>query len=104
MILHGRTVEVMKFKRAESTDGAEKKDVKVFVHKTDSSETVERQVKFSDFRTVGGLLLPYKWTQTVGGNAGETVDITITKSTRQTSRINFKIKRFSSELKNRNKC
>ena len=42
----------------------------------DSSELVERQVRFSDFRNVGGLLLPHKWTETVGGNTGETVDIT----------------------------
>ena len=72
----GAPMKVMKFNRPESTDGTEKKDVKVFVHKMDSSETVEHQVKFSDFRSVGGLLLPYKWTETVGGNAGETVDIT----------------------------
>ena len=69
-------MKVMKLNKPESTDSAANKDVKVFVHKMDSSETVERQVRFSDFRSVGGLLLPYKWTETVGGNAGETVDIT----------------------------
>ena len=42
----------------------------------ESSEMVERQVRFSDFRSVGGLILPHKWTETVAGNAGETVDIT----------------------------
>jgi hypothetical protein len=39
-------------------------------------ETAEYQVKFSDYRSVGGLQLPFRWTQTVGGNADETVDIT----------------------------
>jgi hypothetical protein len=35
----------------------------------------EFQVKFSDYRTVGGLQLPHKWTQTVDGKADETVEI-----------------------------
>ena len=72
----GAPMKIMKFTKPESTDGVEKKDVKVFVHKMESSETVEYQVRFSDFRSVGGLILPHKWTETVGGNAGETVDIT----------------------------
>ena len=71
----GAPMNVMKFNKPESTDGAANKEVKVFVHKMDSSETVERQVRFSDFRSVGGLILPHKWTETVAGNAGETVDV-----------------------------
>ena len=39
-------------------------------------ETAEYSVKFSDYRAVGGVQLPYKWTQTVGGNADETFDVT----------------------------
>lgn len=39
-------------------------------------ETVEYQVRFSDFRSVSGVQLPHRWTQTVGGNPGENVDIT----------------------------
>lgn len=36
----------------------------------------EITVKFADFRSTGGIQLPYKWTQTIGGNADEvfTVD------------------------------
>ena len=38
-------------------------------------QTGEFQVKFSDYRSVGGLQLPFKWTQTVDGKADETVEI-----------------------------
>lgn len=36
----------------------------------------EITVKFADFRSTGGIQLPYKWTQTIGGNVDEvfTVD------------------------------
>ncbi len=73
----GMPMHIMKFEKPLPPDGSDQKDVKVFVRKTDAPEaSVERQVKFSDFRSVGGLLLPYKWTETVGGNTGETIDIT----------------------------
>ncbi len=64
------------FKIDKPVDGAAKEDVKIVVKKADSAQLVERQVRFSDFRSVGGLLLPHKWTETVGGGAAETVDIT----------------------------
>ncbi|HSK72303.1 MAG TPA: hypothetical protein VK892_11440, partial [Pyrinomonadaceae bacterium] len=38
-------------------------------------ETAEYQVRFSDFRSVGGVQLPHRWTQTVGGNPSENIDI-----------------------------
>ena len=72
----GAPMNIIKLDRPVPTDGTPEKNVKVFVRKLDSSETVEHQVKFSDFRSVGGLLLPHKWTETVAGNAGETIDIT----------------------------
>jgi len=39
-------------------------------------EAKEITVKFGDFRSTGGIQLPYKWTQTIGGNVDEvfTVD------------------------------
>lgn len=40
------------------------------------AQPVERQVKFSDFRSVGGLLLPHRWTETVNGKQSQTIDIT----------------------------
>ena len=38
-------------------------------------ETAEFQIKFSDFRSVNGLQLPFKWTQTIGGKTDEVLDI-----------------------------
>ena len=38
-------------------------------------KTVEHQVKFSDFRSVGGLLLPHAWTESVGGKQTQNVDV-----------------------------
>lgn len=43
--------------------------------KMPAPETSEFQVKFSDYRAVNGIQLPFKWTQTVGGQADQNVDI-----------------------------
>jgi hypothetical protein len=51
-------------------------DMKVFTRQLAEPEMAEFQVKFSDFRSVGGLQLPFKWTQTVGGKDDEVTDIT----------------------------
>lgn len=51
-------------------------DVKVFSRTMDKPEMAEFQVKFSDFRSVGGLQLPFKWTQTIGGKDDEVLDVT----------------------------
>lgn len=68
-------MKIFKFEKPASGDTADKKEVKVFVNKLDNVEPVEHQVKLSDFRAVNGLLLPHKWTESVGGETGETVDI-----------------------------
>lgn len=39
-------------------------------------ELAEFQVKFSDYRNVGGLQLPHRWTQTIGGKDDEVIEIT----------------------------
>jgi hypothetical protein len=44
--------------------------------KIPAPEMAEYQVKFSDFRNVGGIQLPHRWTQTIGGKDDETIDIT----------------------------
>ncbi len=49
---------------------------RVFTRKIDAPEMAEFQIKFSDYRATGGLQLPFKWTQTVGGKADEVIDIT----------------------------
>lgn len=50
-------------------------ETKVF-HRTDAPEKAQFQVKFSDYRSVNGVQLPFRWTQTVGGRDDETIDIT----------------------------
>lgn len=39
-------------------------------------EMAEFQVRFSDYRSVGGVQLPYRWTQTIGGKDDETIEMT----------------------------
>ena len=67
----------MMFFKIKKIDGEteENGDVKTFTRKLDAPEMAEFQVKFSDYRSAGGLQLPFKWVQTVGGNADETIDI-----------------------------
>jgi hypothetical protein len=51
-------------------------NVKIFTRKLDAPEAnAEYQVKFSDYRSVGGVQLPYKWTQTVNGQPDQNVDV-----------------------------
>lgn len=50
-------------------------DAKVLERRIDAPETTEVQVKYSDYRSVDGLLLPFRWTQTAGGKADETVEV-----------------------------
>ncbi len=51
-------------------------EIKVFTRQLAQPEMAEFQVKFSDFRSVNGLQLPHKWTQTIGGKDDEVLDIT----------------------------
>lgn len=53
----------------------ENSEPKTFERKMEAPPLEEFQIKFADYRSVGGVLLPFKWTQTVGGRADETVDI-----------------------------
>lgn len=54
------------------------KDTMIFTRKVagPDAETAEFQVRFSDYRSVNGVQLPYKWTQTVGGQSDEVFDVT----------------------------
>lgn len=50
-------------------------ETKVF-SRTTAPEKAQFQVKFSDYRSVNGVQLPFRWTQTVGGRDDESIDIT----------------------------
>jgi hypothetical protein len=67
---------VMMFRTKAPESGEPKGDV-VFTRKVDAPpmETVEFTVKFSDYRSAGGLQLPFKWTQTIGGATDEVFDV-----------------------------
>lgn len=71
-----RIPRMMHFEK-EAAPGADGKERVVF-QKIDASKapTAEFTVKFSDYRSTGGVQLPYKWTQTVGGEADEVFDVT----------------------------
>ncbi len=70
--------KIMTFTTKDDKAGAEAGKNMVFTHKVEGKplEMVEYNVKFSDYRSVGGVQLPFKWTQTVGGNADEVFDVT----------------------------
>lgn len=66
---------VMRF-RAKAPEGAEPvKENVVFARKVEAPEMAEVQVRFSDYRGVNGVQLPYKWTTTVGGQTAEVFDV-----------------------------
>jgi hypothetical protein len=67
---------VFRFNKEEAKAGGEKED-HIFVRREagEAPEKAEFQIKFSDYRTVGGVQFPYRWTQTVGGQTDQTIDI-----------------------------
>ncbi len=69
---------IVRFKSESPASGDGAKDNMVFVRKMDGPhpQMAEYAVKFSDYRSTGGVQLPYKWVQTVGGHADETFDVT----------------------------
>ena len=66
---------VVKFNREDTKPSSGDKDVKVFVGKADAPPLAEINVKFSDYRNVGGLRLPFAWTQTANGKTTEIISI-----------------------------
>lgn len=67
---------VFRFNKEDAKASGEKQD-QIFVRREagEAAEKAEFQVKFSDFRSVGGLQLPFSWTQTVAGQADQTIDV-----------------------------
>jgi hypothetical protein len=70
---------IIKIKKDESGKANTTEDVKVMRdtlrEKMPAPEMAEYQVKFSDYRSVGGVQLPFRWTQTVGGKDDETIEV-----------------------------
>jgi len=59
--------------RTKAPEGGEPKDNVFFTRKVEGPpmETADYNVKFSDYRSVNGVQLPFKWTQIVGGVVDE---------------------------------
>jgi hypothetical protein len=66
---------MMFFKIKKGDENVSEDDVKTFTRKVEAPEKAEFQIKFSDYRNVNGIQLPFKWTQTVGGQPDETIEI-----------------------------
>ena len=70
----------MMFKMTRAPEGADKSkvDVVTFNRKIEgpAPEAAEFQVRFSDYRSVGGIQLPFKWTTSTGRRTTETLDVT----------------------------
>lgn len=68
--------KVVRFTKADAPSGDAARDHTVFTRKLAGEiEPVEHIVKFSDYRSTGNVLLPYKWTTTVGGAVKDTFDV-----------------------------
>ncbi|MEQ1643436.1 MAG: hypothetical protein ABL959_08355 [Pyrinomonadaceae bacterium] len=55
--------KVMTFDKSAPAPKDGEKNVMVFTTKLDGGELADQLVKFSDYRSVGGVQLPFKWTQ-----------------------------------------
>ena len=75
-----RELQAVTFHAMAPQNGDEPKGNIVFTRKVEGLAPLmtESQVKFSDYRSVGGVQLPYRWTKT-GGDVDETFDITTYK-------------------------
>lgn len=68
--------KVMTFTKADAPSGDTGKTY-TFTKKIDADmESVDNLVKFSEYRTAGGIQLPYKWTTSTGGTVREVFDVT----------------------------
>lgn len=67
--------KIMKFTKEAATPEEAARDHVTFTKKI-SAESVEQIVKFTDYRSTGGVQLPYKWTTSVNGTVKEVFDVT----------------------------
>ncbi len=68
--------QMMHFEKAAPAGGDAEKGNVIFTRKLDAPGSVEVQVRFSDYRSVAGLQLPYRWVQSVNGSIDETTEVT----------------------------
>jgi hypothetical protein len=70
--------QIVTFKREAAPVGADPAKGDVFFTKRagQDAQPAEAFVRFDDYRSTGGIQLPYKWTTTVSGAPGETFDVT----------------------------
>jgi hypothetical protein len=66
---------MIKFEKPVAPPADGSKDVIFFRNEGGPGQTAEFQVRFSDYRSVDGVQLPYKWVTTVNGAASETLDV-----------------------------
>ncbi|HMS09902.1 MAG TPA: hypothetical protein PKE66_10495 [Pyrinomonadaceae bacterium] len=72
----GPMPHIVRFNKGEAVET--EKDIVVFTGKMEGAvaATAETLVKLSDFRSTGGVQLPYRWTTTTGGRTTEVFDVT----------------------------
>lgn len=70
--------QVFTFRTKSPQGGDDVQENMVFTTRTAAPlmQPVEISIKFSDYRSTGGVQLPYKWTQTVAGALDEVFDVT----------------------------
>lgn len=76
MTFQGAKPMIFTFKSKEGEAKDKGGEPMVFTRKIGAPETAQFAVKFSDYRSVNGVQLPHRWTQTVGGKDDEVIDIT----------------------------
>jgi hypothetical protein len=77
-LAHPQPIMIKMRKADDGTAPKEKKDVVVFDRKADGAWTnagAEHVVRFADYRSVNGLMLPYKWTTSVAGKQSDVFDV-----------------------------
>lgn len=71
-----RMPKMIRFEKPVSPAADAPKETVMFRKIDESKAMAEFTVRFSDFRAVNGVQLPFKWTQTVNGETDETFDVT----------------------------
>jgi hypothetical protein len=69
---------VVKFTKGDGHVGdAPRADTMVFTKKVDGApDTVEHFIRFAEYRSTGGVQLPYRWTTSIAGVTKEIFDVT----------------------------